>query len=135
MDATEKNKNGPERSDHEIAGACSLSQGEICPLEGFIHVCLQRGQSTKSPLVVEHQELDIFASTFALFTCAQSVLRDYLSVDWNTEEFADLLFGDYLSREEKVGRLHGALPRATHVPADGECVETDGKLLSSMLRV
>lgn len=28
---------------------------------------------------------------------------EYLDVDWKTDQFADLLFGDYLNREDKVG--------------------------------
>lgn len=32
----------------------------------------------------------------------QSVLMEYLDVDWKTDQFADLLFGDYLNREDKV---------------------------------
>lgn len=27
---------------------------------------------------------------------------EYLDVDWRTDQFADLLFGDYLNREDKV---------------------------------
>lgn len=29
-------------------------------------------------------------------------MSDYLCLDWETKEFADLLFGDYLSRDDKV---------------------------------
>lgn len=32
----------------------------------------------------------------------QSVLMEYLDVDWKTDQFAELLFGDYLNREDKV---------------------------------
>lgn len=32
----------------------------------------------------------------------KNVLVEYLEVDWKTEYFADLLFGDYLNREDKV---------------------------------
>lgn len=32
----------------------------------------------------------------------QSVLLEFLDVDWKTEQFAELLFGDYLNREDKV---------------------------------
>eukprot|EP00752_Nemacystus_decipiens_P017827 g15983.t1 len=34
----------------------------------------------------------------------QSVLMEYLDVDWRTDQFADLLFGDYLNREDKAYR-------------------------------
>lgn len=40
----------------------------------------------------------VFVRSFVL----QSVLAEYLEVDWKTEYFADLLFGDYLNREDKV---------------------------------
>lgn len=32
----------------------------------------------------------------------QSVLSEFLGVDWKTAEFAELLFGDYLTREDQV---------------------------------
>lgn len=31
---------------------------------------------------------------------------EYLDVDWKTDQFADLLFGDYLNREDKVWGLY-----------------------------
>ncbi|CAM9194153.1 unnamed protein product, partial [Hapterophycus canaliculatus] len=34
----------------------------------------------------------------------QSVLLEFLDVDWKTEQFADILFGDYLNREDKAYR-------------------------------
>ncbi|CAM9936766.1 unnamed protein product [Ectocarpus sp. 6 AP-2014] len=34
----------------------------------------------------------------------QSVLLEFLDVDWNTDMFAELLFGDYLNREDKAYR-------------------------------
>lgn len=42
------------------------------------------------------------------FVLLQSVLAEYLEVDWKTEYFADLLFGDYLNREDKVRDLSNA---------------------------
>ena len=33
---------------------------------------------------------------------SQSVLLEFLDVDWRTDQFADLLFGDYLNRDDKV---------------------------------
>ncbi|CAM9370413.1 unnamed protein product, partial [Discosporangium mesarthrocarpum] len=35
-------------------------------------------------------------------TAIKDVLSEHLEVEWETTEFADLLFGDYLSREEKA---------------------------------
>lgn len=36
----------------------------------------------------------------------QSVLNEFLGVDWKTAEFAELLFGDYLTREDQVTAMH-----------------------------
>lgn len=46
---------------------------------------------------------------------SQSVLLEFLDVDWKTEQFAELLFGDYLNREDKVCTV-GILVRAANCP-------------------
>lgn len=33
---------------------------------------------------------------------SQSVLSEYMGVDWEVAEFAELLFGDYLTQDDKV---------------------------------
>lgn len=44
-----------------------------------------------------------FSPSAPLTACfSQSVLSEYMGVDWEVAEFAELLFGDYLTQEDKV---------------------------------
>lgn len=66
----------------------------------------QRASSERRQRGIIHGLPRVNTPRFLPGSVFQSVLKEFLGVDWKTEQFAELLFGDYLNREDKVRPFH-----------------------------